>query len=467
MTDFPIETNSSDDQVLLDAGYQPRLSRSLGLFASFAVSFSFISITTGIFGNYGYVLTKAGPFGIWTWLLAAMGQMLVALVYAELAGRIPLAGSTYNWNTKLAHPAVGWFTGWLYICTISIGLAAVDLTATTVIGNLIGKTFTPLQTDLVTSVLIVAQAIINIYGVRLTSRINSLAVWSEVISIIVLGVFIIAMAWHHGDIHPELLVKIPDTPKPYWLGFLLAFLMGSWNLVGFETSADMSEETQNARAIAPKGVISSMLAAGLFGLFFLIALTVSIPDVATITASDNPLVAIATYHLGDTVTKIFLIFVVIAVFSCGLILITSVSRIVYAIARDDRFPVASLFKKVSQHQVPVAATCLTGAAGIIWTVLSDNLTTLFAATAIMPAVVYLITVISFAVGYKRLPPTTTFSLGPWRAIVVYASIVWLILEIAILTLPEEFHAAAYASLGLIVLGLLLYPFVGRPRHQDR
>src|ERR1700722_17501434 len=93
-----------DDSAIIEAGYQPRLRRSVGFFSAFAISFSAISILTGVISNYGFVLGKAGPFGIWMWVLVSIGHMLVALVFAEMAGRIPLTGCSYNWNSKLVNP---------------------------------------------------------------------------------------------------------------------------------------------------------------------------------------------------------------------------------------------------------------------------------------------------------------------------------------------------------------------------
>src|SRR5580700_2987620 len=109
-----------DDHAIIAAGYKPQLKRSLGFFSSFAISFSFMSVLMGIFANYGYVLGKAGPFGFWTWLLVGAGQFLVALVFAEMAGRIPLTGAIYNWNTRLANATVGWFTAWMLLFAYSI-----------------------------------------------------------------------------------------------------------------------------------------------------------------------------------------------------------------------------------------------------------------------------------------------------------------------------------------------------------
>src|SRR5271170_7761632 len=73
--------------------YRQELKRTLGSFQVFAISFAFISVAVGIFGTYDFVLQRGGPVGIWLWVLVAVGQLLVALVYAQFAARISLSGS--------------------------------------------------------------------------------------------------------------------------------------------------------------------------------------------------------------------------------------------------------------------------------------------------------------------------------------------------------------------------------------
>jgi amino acid transporter len=83
-------------------GYQPELKRTLGSFQVFAISFAFISVAVGIFGTYDDLLETGGPIAIWLWVIVAVGQTLVALVIAQFAARIPLAGSSYQWASRLA-----------------------------------------------------------------------------------------------------------------------------------------------------------------------------------------------------------------------------------------------------------------------------------------------------------------------------------------------------------------------------
>ena len=106
--------------------YQQELKRTLGSFQVFAISFAFISVAVGIFGTYDVVLQRGGPVGIWLWVLVAVGQVLVALVYAQFAARIPLSGSSYQWASRLASPKIGLGFGWLTACYLAIAVVAVD-----------------------------------------------------------------------------------------------------------------------------------------------------------------------------------------------------------------------------------------------------------------------------------------------------------------------------------------------------
>src|SRR5690348_14194287 len=114
------------EEALQKYGYRPEFRRELKRFASFAVGFSFISITTGIFTTYGYVLVNSGPLGIWTWPLVIAGQLFVALVFGALASRMPLAGYSYQWTSRLANPKVGWLIGWISFIFLIVDVVAVD-----------------------------------------------------------------------------------------------------------------------------------------------------------------------------------------------------------------------------------------------------------------------------------------------------------------------------------------------------
>ena len=82
------ERDSAD---LARFGYSQELKRSLGLFSSFAVAFSYISPSTGIFTLFALGLTTLGGVFIWTWPVVALGQFIVALNFAEVSSHYPVA----------------------------------------------------------------------------------------------------------------------------------------------------------------------------------------------------------------------------------------------------------------------------------------------------------------------------------------------------------------------------------------
>ena len=55
------------------------------------------------------------------------GQLMVALSFAELAGRYPVAGSVYNWSKQLAGGATAWLAGWMMLTASVVTISAVVL----------------------------------------------------------------------------------------------------------------------------------------------------------------------------------------------------------------------------------------------------------------------------------------------------------------------------------------------------
>src|ERR1700751_2564204 len=120
-----VTAGGSDEEILARAGYRPELRRSLRFFSMFAIAFSIISITTGIFLNYGFGLTYWGPASIWTWPIVGFGNLMIALVVAELGTRIPLAGYAYQWSARLVNPTYGWVVGFAGPLYMGVGRGGV------------------------------------------------------------------------------------------------------------------------------------------------------------------------------------------------------------------------------------------------------------------------------------------------------------------------------------------------------
>ncbi|HMG65723.1 MAG TPA: hypothetical protein VK599_22485, partial [Streptosporangiaceae bacterium] len=70
-TEGTASSNAADEQLLTQFGYKQELKRTLKLFSMFAISFSVISVTTGIFTNFAFATSEFGAASIWLWPVAA------------------------------------------------------------------------------------------------------------------------------------------------------------------------------------------------------------------------------------------------------------------------------------------------------------------------------------------------------------------------------------------------------------
>src|SRR6266851_10201285 len=193
----------SEDQTLQKFGYQQEYRRELKRFASFAVGFSFISITTGIFTTYGSVLVSSGPLGVWTWPLVIIGQLFVSLVFAALASRIPLAGYSYQWVSRLANPKVGWLIGWISFIFLIVDVVAVDYAvASTVLPSLLGYAETNQNAWLATAIVALVQMALIIYSTFWSTRINNAAVGTEIVGIVGLTLLLVIVGAVRGMLQP-------------------------------------------------------------------------------------------------------------------------------------------------------------------------------------------------------------------------------------------------------------------------
>ena len=465
-----------DDAVLGRYGYEQAFDRTISRFASFAVAFSFISIATGIFTTYGFMLQSGGPLGIWTWLLVGIGQGAVALVFAALAARIPLSGYSYQWGSRLANPTVGWLLGWLSFAFLSIVVIAVDSTlASQVLPALLGYESSTASTQIGTLAILAVQALLIIFSTRLTAAVNSAAVAAELVGIVLLGVVLLGVSLFTGDADFSNLVdRGAATGSGYFAfvpigAFLSSFLLGAFTIVGFESAANLAEETHEPHKVVPRAMWGAVLSATILGFLFLVALTVSIRDIGAITLSATPVADVVQGTLGGFIGDVFLVFVGVAIFACGLVIFVTGVRLTWAMSRDGRFPGHGVFSRVNRTtDTPIWATVLVLALGVVWTLLIASAADLFSAATLLPALIYAGTVLLYLFTRRRQAEMDgaedeeqrreRFSLGRWEWPVVAVALAWLALELWIL-MDAQFRVAQLYVLGMVAVGALYYVFM--------
>jgi amino acid transporter len=357
------EQIARDDAHLQSLGIKPELRRTLGFMSNFAIAFSFISVSTGSFGNFGYGFGMGGPVFFWTWPIIVLGQTLVALVFAELASHYPVAGSIYQWSKRLSNRTLGWFTGWFYFWAQVVTVTAVAVIVAYAVDGVLGSPqvgdvafldspapggFTTMFTFIAVGALVITTAI-NAFGVRLLAILNNIGVATEILGMLVFAVILLIVANNQPVDVLFQTFGAEDAQNGDWLAtFMLGFFMSVFILYGFDTAGSFGEETIDAGRQAPRGVLSSVWASGLVGIVFLLAVILSIQDIpAQMEAGLNAEFVIANTILanltgevafGLTLGEVYLVVILISVFVCTLAIHGAATRMMFSMGRDGHLP---------------------------------------------------------------------------------------------------------------------------------
>lgn len=368
--------SSSDGVGLAEFGYSQTLDRSIGRFASFAAGISYISILTGTFQLFYFGFGTGGAAYWWSWPMVFAGQFMVALSFAELAGRFPVAGSVYNWSKRLAGPTVSWMAGWMMFTASVVSLAAVALAAQLTLPQiwsgfqLVGDAADPSDAAvngvLLGAILIVVTTVINAIGVRLMARINSTGVFIELIAAVVIVVALLLSIRNPVSV----VFEAPATSTGGgWFGtFLVAALASAYVMYGFDTASSLGEETVDPRRTAPSAILRAVVASFVLGGLILLGIILAAPDLNDprlgSKAGGGQLVLLQV--AGGTVGRVFLLTIAIAIFVCLLAVQTAAIRLMFAMARDNALPAGSVLARIDpRRKTPVVPAVVVGVVAIL------------------------------------------------------------------------------------------------------
>jgi amino acid transporter len=424
---------SSDHQTdaadLARFGYQQELKRGLGLFSSWAVAFSYISPSTGIFTLFALGLTTLGGVFIWTWPVVALGQFIIALNFAEVTSHYPVAGSVFQWTKYLSTRSYSWFTGWIYlfagILTVTAVVATLPLALIPALNGLgWGSLALTLHTELVFALItLVVITVLNIYGVRLVALINNTGVLFEILGMFVFA--LILMAFHnHQGFH-----VVTNSAGFHVNGssFLAAMFMSLFVIYGFDTAATLAEETKDPRRAAPKAVLFSIVGAFIIGGVFLLGTLMAIPNMHTAITNVWSPANVIEANFSTGFATLYLFVVSAAIFVCCLSIMAATIRLCFGMSRDNTLPFSKQLSKVAPSLHTPVWTCVVIAvlAAVPFIQYSGAATVAIAATAMIYLSYFLGNIAILRARLGGWPKISApFRLGRWGLLVNIVGLIY-------------------------------------------
>ncbi|KAF2498824.1 amino acid transporter [Lophium mytilinum] len=386
--DVPYDPNheyNADEEVLAALGYKSEFKREFSLFTTFCVSFAVLGLLPSFASTLFYGMGYAGTAGMtWGWLVAMIGIQAVAMSMAELCSSMPTSGGLYYAAAVLAPPGWGplaaWVTGWsnwlgqvTAAPSVNWGIASMILAAASITNP--DYVPTDYQVFLLTTFIMILHGIMSSLPTRWLAQINSGGSTFNFIALIVVIILIPAGTDRESRGLPKFTKSsevwgdiYAGTEFPAGISVLMSFIGVIWTMSGYDSPFHLAEECSNANLASPRAIVLTSATGGIFGWFLQLVVAYTVVDIDTVLDSDlgQPFAAYLMQCMPQKITLAILSITIIAGFAMGQGCMIAASRVTFAYARDDCFPMSNLWKQVNPvTRTPVNAVWFNCVIGIL------------------------------------------------------------------------------------------------------
>lgn len=416
------------------------LIKSLGLVDVFCIS-SGAMISSGIFILPGIAFAQIGPAVFLSYLLAGICALVGALATIELATAMPLAGGIYFYTGRSMGPLAGTVSGLLNWSAIALKSSFAIFGMSEVLHQFFN--FEPVLCGIILTLLFL---LVNLIGTReaaIAQIIMVLLLFAAMGAYVVLG---------FPELKPSRFSPLFIPGKDYsYLFAEAAFVFVSFG--GLLDVASVSEEVRNPKRNLPLGMISAIVAVAFIYVQTLIV-TVGVLEPGKLAGSLTPLADAARQYYGTPGFAVITFGAMMAFVTTANAGVMAAARFPYAMGRDALIP-GFFSNTYGKRKMPLPALLITGAVMVAAQLLPLEQLVSVASTVIMLS--FILTNASVIIlresNIQNYRPSFRVPFYPWTPILSMGLFGVLIMELGL--------GAVQISLGIIILGLILYFIFGR------
>lgn len=282
------------------------------------------------FSIYGIAYENAHGMLTQAYLLAFIAIFFTAYSYGVMSKVFPTSGSAYTYTKKSIHPYLGFLVGWALLLDYFFSPIIACLT----FGIYLHAQFPSIPAYVWIIGLNLVLGLINIIGIKFSANISKLFVWMQIIFIAVFCFFLFRNLSSVGEIHP--LQPFLQTDVPFSTILAGASII-CFSFLGFDTVTTMAEETVNSEKTIPKAIMIIIIVASILYLVPSFLTQLVYPHL-TFVHIDSAGFEIVKMVGGAALSSVFLTVLILAIFTQGLSSVTSVSRLLFVLGRDNVLP---------------------------------------------------------------------------------------------------------------------------------
>ncbi|KAK2775097.1 hypothetical protein FQN53_003312 [Emmonsiellopsis sp. PD_33] len=475
--------NQSDQFNLQALGYTQELKRNRSMIT---LLFQALIISCVPFGIGSPLITCAYGGGqlslFFGFLVVTAFTQCLALSLCELASRYPTSAGPYYWAFQLApekyRTLVSFLNGWVWLIANWTVCLASHFGITSFLFATVAIYFpefeaSPWQQLLVLFGILLLSFLSSTFGNRLLPHVDTFAALFCAVSILatLIGVSIKAGVGRHS-VRDTLLYY--DNTISGWgnFSFFIGLLPSAWAYSSIGMISSMAEECDNPTVKLPKAMSLIVPVSAVTGVCFILPLCATMPPWRELIDAPYgqalPSVYVKVMDSKDAGFVLTLLILILTALSCVSVL-TAVSRVTWAFARDRALPFSRVFSQVnSKTGTPVYATALAatimGLLGII-NLGSSAAFTAFISVGVMGLALSYAVPIAISLWFKRKEvEQARWSCGKKLGTFVnLVSLAWVALELVLFSMPstlpvtpESMNYAIVVLTGFMSLSILWY-----------
>lgn len=336
------------------------LKRSIGLFSLTMIGVGG-TLGTGIFFILSQAVPIAGPAVIWSFVIGGVVAGLTALCYAEMAGAVPVSGSTYSYAYATLGEGTAMAVGACLLLEYGVSTAAVAVGWSQYVNQLLQNLFgwqipvefsqAPEQGGIVNIpavIVIVLCALLLMRGARESTLVNSVMVLVK-IAVVLFFCAVAFTGWNTDHFH--------NFAPAGFAGVVGGAGIIFFSFVGLDAVSTAGDEAKNPKRNLPLAIMFALgIIITLYVLTCLAALGAQAPE--KFKNQEAGLAAILQNIIGSTWPgTVVAIGAIISIFSVTLVCLYGQTRILFAMSRDGMIP--RVFAKVNPRTMtPIPNTVI-------------------------------------------------------------------------------------------------------------
>ena len=340
--------------------HDTELARTIGLFqlTMFGVG---ATVGTGIFFVLTTEVPAAGPSVVFSFVIAAFVAGLTALCYAELAGAVPVSGSSYSYAYATLGEVVAMGIAACLLLEYGVSSAAVAVGWSQYLNEFLGNTIglrvpqvlseSPAEGGIVNlpaMVLVFLCMVLLIRGASESAKANAIMVLIK-LGVLAMFVAIAAVGWNSNN--------LADFAPFGFAGVWAASAGIFFSFIGLDAVSTAGEEVKDPARTMPRAIVLALII--VTTAYVLVALAaVAAQPWQQFEGQEAGLAQILTEVTGSPLPATILAAgAVISIFSVTLVTIYGQTRILFTMGTDGVLP--PLFKKVNpKTMTPIANTII-------------------------------------------------------------------------------------------------------------